>query len=127
MILSNMIDAQTAALIIAALMSPLVGLVTKWNAPSWLKSALNIGLTTLGAVLSTITFAPHATWQACVVLVAQSWAVSIGAHYGIYKPMSSSGHGVFQTPHSTAGKVGVTAPVLPHQRKHHRVQHKTAA
>lgn len=116
-LIAGLLDAQTAALIIAACISPLVGLITKWHAPSWLKSALNLGLTTLGAVIATANFTDGASWKAYVVLIAQAWAVSLAMHFGFYRPTSASKAGWFQTPGTKTGDAGVKAPPLPHQRR----------
>lgn len=103
-----MFDFHTIiAIIIATGISPLVGLITKWHAPSWLKSALSLGLTTLGAVVPTVVWAVDAPWTDYVGTLAMAWVVNIASHYGFYRPTSASGTGWFQAPNTAAGEAGI--------------------
>lgn len=115
---SNMLDVHVAMLLIAAFISPVVGLLTRWHAPSWFKSVLNLGLTTLGVVIPTVVWTDGVSWKVYVINIAQAWAVSIAAHYGFYRPTSTAKKGWFQTPSTASGNTGLTAPVLPHQKRH---------
>lgn len=82
-------DLTLLALLTGVIVPLLVGLITKLNASSAVKSVLNLGLTALGAALATsqeIGF----SWKPFLVNWGLAWAISIGTYYGFYKPTGAS-------------------------------------
>lgn len=55
--------------------------VTKRNAAQWLKSGINLGFTTLGGILVTITTVPGYGWKDYLGVIASSWVVSMFTHW----------------------------------------------
>lgn len=76
----------------------LVGLLTKLNASSALKSILNLGLTAAGSLLAVANEATF-QWKLFVTNWAIAWVVAVATYYGFYKPSGVSG----QVQESTAG------------------------
>lgn len=53
---------------------------TKYTAPQWVKSGVNLALVTLGGVLATIATDAGKTWKDYVGEIFAAWVVSILAH-----------------------------------------------
>ncbi|MGH3096803.1 MAG: hypothetical protein ACRDMV_12485 [Streptosporangiales bacterium] len=59
----------------------LTELLTKLDAPRWLKSGINFALTALGGAVTTVVYNPDAGAVPYLVAVAGTWGVSILVHY----------------------------------------------
>lgn len=55
--------------------------VTHRNAPQWVKSGVNLVLTTFSGVLVTITTVPGYTWKDYLGVIASAWLVSMFTHW----------------------------------------------
>lgn len=56
-------------------------IATHRNAPQWVKSGVNLVLTTLSGVLVTITTVAGYTWKDYLGVIASSWVVSMFTHW----------------------------------------------
>lgn len=86
------LDQQTVTLIVGFLLPVLVGLVTKYNAPNWVKIAVT-GFTSIAASLiianTTDVGTAVLSWDMIATALFQ-WAVTIVAYLGIYKPLDAT-------------------------------------
>lgn len=78
-------DMTLLVLLGSVIVPLLVGLLTKIDASSGVKAALNLGLTALVAGLATVSEIDF-QWTAFLVNWGFGWAVSIASYYGFYKP-----------------------------------------
>ena len=77
---------MTLITILSGVIIPLlVGLLTKLDASSTVKSVLNFGLSALAGGLATVNEADF-NWKPFVVNFALTWVVSIATYYGLWKP-----------------------------------------
>lgn len=100
MIYSNM---TFYALLVGVVIPLLVGLLTKLNASSGIKSILNLGFTALGTALVTFNQTTVWNWKTFAINFGLGWAVSIGTYYGFYKPTGVAGTVAKATPNFGVG------------------------
>ena len=86
----NYTDLTLLTLLAGVVVPLLVGLLTKLNASSSVKSVLNLGLTAAGALLAVANETDF-DWKVFVVNWALAWTISIATYYGFYKPSGVSG------------------------------------
>lgn len=99
MLYSNM---TLYALLTGVIVPLLVGLFSKLNASSGVKSVLNLGLTALGTALVTFNQV-NWNWKTFAINFGLGWAVSIGTYYGFYKPTGVAGTIAKTTPNFGVG------------------------
>jgi hypothetical protein len=102
-------DVGTLSFIAGAVVPLLVGLLTKFNAHPGLKGVLNAVLSAIGGGLA-VAIGAHGTvtlgtW---LLAMAQTFALSIAAYYGIWKPTGVAG----AVQNSTAN-IGLALPSDP--------------
>lgn len=97
-----MTTAQTIALLLGVLVSPVTGLLTKAHASPALKAFVNFALSSLAGVVVTVTFVNGTRWQDYVRDIGYAWVVSIATHYGFWKPT-----GVTAAVQSSTANVGL--------------------
>ncbi len=86
------VDAQLAALLLGVVIPLLVGLLSKINAPDGLKSVMNLGLSALAALLTTVSVdGGDFLVREFVTLFAFTWGTSIVSYYGLHKPTGVAG------------------------------------
>lgn len=81
--------AQVIGVLTGFLIPLLVGLLSKWRAPRWVKSVLNLGLSALSATLASVIPAEF-SWAAFGLTFAATWATSIASYYGLLKPTGTA-------------------------------------
>lgn len=81
-----------------------VGLLTKSSAPRWLKSFLNVLLTTLAGAVTTVIVASNTSFPAYLTDIGLAWVTSIASYYGFHRPTGLAG-----TFSAITGNVGLTA------------------
>ena len=82
-------DMTVIALLSGVVIPLLVGLLTKLNASSAVKSILNFGLSALAGGLATISETDF-QWKPFLVNFAFTWVVSIATYYGLWAPTGTS-------------------------------------
>jgi hypothetical protein len=78
-------DMTLYALLVGVVVPLLVGVLSKLNASTGVKAALNLGLTILGTALVTMNQIDW-DWKAFAINFGVGWAVSVATYYGFYKP-----------------------------------------
>lgn len=79
-------DMGVIALLTGVIIPLLVGLLTKLNASSTIKSILNFGLSALAGGLATVTSDAGFEWKPFLVNFAFTWVISIATYYGLWRP-----------------------------------------
>jgi len=86
----NPSDFSLLTILTGVVVPLLVGLLAKLEAPGWVKSTLNAGLTALGAAAALFVAADW-DWARFAAQWAQGWVVSIATYYGLWKPAGVAG------------------------------------
>lgn len=84
-------QVPTLVLLIIGVLSPfLTEVLTKYDAPRWLKSGINFGLTAVGSAVTTVVYDPSAPLSQWAVQVAGTVGLSLIIHYtGVTAPVQN--------------------------------------
>ena len=86
----NYSDLTLLTLLSGVIVPLLVGVLSKINASSVVKSVLNLGLTAAASLLAVANQTDF-DWKVFVVNWSIAWVVSVATYYGFYKPSGVSG------------------------------------
>lgn len=65
-------------------------LLTKYDAPRWLKSGINFGLAAVGSAVTTVVFDPDASLTRWLIQVGGTVVLSVATHYtGVTAPVQN--------------------------------------
>lgn len=82
-------NAQLISVLTGVIIPLLVGVLTKMNAASAVKSICNAGLSALGSVLATMQLDAW-SWKWFVISWMSTFTVSIASYYGLWKPTGAA-------------------------------------